>query len=205
MTGNASGAMETFGPPPPFDPRLAAALEEMGPSRRRTDPIDDLIALREESGAVGVLTDERLSCDGYFSVTERSTPGSRDSPDLSLLICRPRMPANSTPAFYCVHGGGMVARNFRAGAVQPALEWAQSYAAVVVPVKYRLAPETRHPGGPVEGLSCRAAVDGRPHRDKLGIVGDRSSSSVPAPEEDWPPQPCCGHATWAAQRWPVSC
>lgn len=152
------------GPPPPFDRECAAVLPavlEVLPSSMTPDTIS---TLRGSMVALGV-SDEELSCDGAFTVEERSVPGPGGAPDISLLICRPSSTADPVPALYYAHGGGMVAGTSRS--LPAALVLARELQLAVVSVEYRVAPETSHPG-PVEdcyaGLLWTAA-----HAPELGI------------------------------------
>ncbi|MER6982490.1 alpha/beta hydrolase, partial [Streptomyces carpinensis] len=137
--------------PPPFDPELAAALEEagggLGPGLSPAD-----IAAARQGPAVELLAGLDLTMNGAFEVTERTVPGPEGAPDVSLLICRPTAAATGTPRplLYHVHGGGMVLGNNRLG-VNTALEWAREVGAAVVSVEYRLAPEHPHPA-PVDDV-----------------------------------------------------
>ncbi|MEU0596922.1 alpha/beta hydrolase [Streptomyces sp. NPDC006393] len=131
--------------PPPFDPELAAALEEarglMGPGFAPED-----IAAARQGAAVELLDGLDLTMDGAFEVTEPTVPGHEGAPGVPLLVCRPTAPAAGAgrPLLYHVHGGGMVLGNRRLG-VNTALDWAKELQAAVVSVEYRLAPEHPHP------------------------------------------------------------
>lgn len=159
MTTNLP-SYSSVGPPPPFDPELAAALAVLGlPSAFTADMIP---ALRQGIPGMVPPTDEELSRDGAFEVEERTVPGP---PGVSLLICRP---AGVTPlgAIYHTHGGGMIVGDNRTGMAEM-LDWAQELRLVVVSVEYRLAPEHPHPA-PIE--DCYAGlVWTAEHADELGI------------------------------------
>ncbi|MFE7572726.1 alpha/beta hydrolase [Streptomyces sp. NPDC057539] len=161
-----SGAQDDrFGPPPPFDPELAAALGVIGERISALVSLDDIPALRESRIVVGP-SDEELRQDGAFEIEERTVPGPPGEPEISLLIGRPAGAGPALPALYSIHGGGMILGDNRAG-FDSLLGWARELNLVVVSVEYRLAPEHPHPA-PVEdsyaGLVWTAA-----HAGELGI------------------------------------
>ncbi|MFB7595318.1 alpha/beta hydrolase [Streptomyces sp. NPDC056160] len=139
--------------PPPFDPELAAALEEAGElARPGLTPADIAAARRDEDAASELLAALDLTLGGAFEVADRTVPGPPGAPDVSLLVCRPTAaaPGTARPVLYYAHGGGMVLGDHRVG-VDMALGWAKELDAVVVSVAYRLAPEHPHPA-PVEDV-----------------------------------------------------
>ena len=156
--------------PPPFDPELAAALAVIAEQLPREFTLDLISSMRQPNAALQPVTDEELSRDGAFGVTEQQVPGPAGAPEISLLICRPAGVVAPTAGIYHIHGGGMIIGDNRLGLPQ-VLDWAEELRAVVVSVEYRLAPETPHPG-PVEdcyaGLAWTAA-----HAGELGIDPDR--------------------------------
>jgi acetyl esterase/lipase len=158
-----------IGPPPPFDPELAAALAAMGDLLPRELTLDMIPAMRQPNPMMPRPTDDDLRRGGAFDVTERLVPGPQGAPDVSLLICRPTGVTTPLAAIYHVHGGGMIIGDNRTG-LPLILAWAEEFRLVVVSVEYRLAPETPHPG-PVEdcyaGLVWTAA-----HSAELGIDPD---------------------------------
>jgi acetyl esterase/lipase len=158
------------GPPPPFDPELAAALAVISTQRPSALTLDLIPVLRRPNPALPRPSDEELRRGGAFEVTERLVPGPAGAPEVSLLICRPAHAAPPTAAIYYTHGGGMIMGDNRTG-IPRALDWAEELQLAVVSVEYRLAPETPHPG-PVEdcyaGLSWTAE-----HAAELGIDPDR--------------------------------
>jgi acetyl esterase/lipase len=142
----------------PFDPELAAALAMLGDVFPREFTIDDIPALRQNP-ALRPQTNEELSRDGAFEITERRVPGPVGSPAITLLICQPTDAPTPTAAVYYMHSGGMIMGDTRRGLPQ-ILDWAEELGVAVISVEYRLAPETQHPG-PVEdcyaGLAWTAA------------------------------------------------
>jgi acetyl esterase/lipase len=162
-----------IGPPPPFDPELAAGLaaaaEMAGEAIRPSFDPDEIPALRQAM-QLQPATDDDLRRGGAFALEERLVPGAPGDPDVALLICRPTGAAASVPALYHVHGGGMIFGGNRAG-LPAVLDYAEELGTAVVSVEYRLAPEHPHPA-PVEdcyaGLVWTAA-----HATELGIDPDR--------------------------------
>ena len=156
---------------PPFDRELAEFLVTIGPNAPRLHAVDDIHVLRERLVGAHAITDEELSCDGKFHVYDQLIPGPPASPDVSVLICRPVGVSEPTPAFFYVHGGGMVLGDNRLGLHEYALTWAREFDAAVVSVEYRLAPESPHPG-PVE--DCYAGLLWTfEHAEDLGIDTSR--------------------------------
>jgi acetyl esterase/lipase len=159
-----------IGPPPPFDPELAAVLAAMGDLLPREFTLDLIAAMRQPNPMMPRPSDDDLRRGGTFDVAERLVPGPPGAPDVSLLVCRPAGVTTPLAAIYHIHGGGMVIGDNRTG-LPLILEWAEEFRLVVVSVEYRLAPETPHPG-PVEdcyaGLAWTAA-----HSGELGIDPDR--------------------------------
>jgi len=146
------------GPPPPFDPELAAALEILRPQMPSEWKLDLVAAAREAMDALAIPNDE-LARDGAFTVEDVAVPGplgadGQPESTLSLLVCRPTWIERPTAVVYHIHGGGMFLGNNRLG-VTDALDWAQELGLAVVAVNYRLAPEHPHPA-PVE--DCYAGL-----------------------------------------------
>jgi acetyl esterase/lipase len=112
------------------------------------------IPLMRETSFQEPLTNEMLSREGAFEVSEISVPGRDGDPDVPLLICRPTQATAPVPVVYWIHGGGQVLGDNRAGLLEP-LDWATEFNMAVVSVEYRLATETPFPG-PVE--DCYAGL-----------------------------------------------
>jgi acetyl esterase/lipase len=169
--------------PPPFDPELAAALAAVAGHVPSTITVEWARRAREQ-GEYGVRDDEQLRRDGRFTVEERAVPGPPDAPDISLLICRPAGAVGARPVIYHTHGGGMILGDNRVGIIG-ALDWAQEFAAVVVSVEYRLAPEHPHPA-PVEDVYAgylwtvehAAELGGDP--DRIVIAGASAGGGLTA-------------------------
>ncbi|GAA0953341.1 alpha/beta hydrolase [Actinocorallia libanotica] len=155
------------GPPPPFDPTVAATLAVV----HKTMPADGLVAARipvyrAAAAELGALPAAEFTGNGAFTVEERAVPGPEGAPDVPLLICRPAGATGPTGVIYYIHGGGMVMGTNRHG-VSDMLEIAGDLGMALVSVEYRLAPEHPHPA-PVEdcyaGLLWTAG-----HADELGL------------------------------------
>jgi acetyl esterase/lipase len=150
---------------PPFDPELETALSALGDQMPSTITTELIPTLRSGTSALSP-TDEQLRRDGAIDVEERTAPGPEGAPEVSLLVCRPAGVPTPAPGIYHTHGGGMILGDNRTG-IDPVLDWAQAFGAVVVSVEYRLAPEHPDPA-PVEdcyaGLVWTAA-----HAGELGV------------------------------------
>jgi acetyl esterase/lipase len=161
----------TVGPPVPFDSELAAALDVLRDRMPATLTLDMLPMMRAARIETGLLTDEELSLDGTFAVSERSVPGPEGAPEISLLICQPTAATTAVPALYFIHGGGMIMGSNRAEGTTDVLAAAAALGVAVVSVDYRLAPEHPHPA-PVE--DCYAGLVWTvEHADELGIDPNR--------------------------------
>lgn len=161
------------GPPPPFDPELAAvlsAIQDRGPAEY-AHGAERISALREGLRALQPeFSEEDLRRGGAFTVSERVVPGPVGAPDISLLVCLPTTAAPPCGALYYVHGGGMVMGDRYLG-VPGILATAEELGLAVISVEYRLAPEHPHPA-PVE--DCYAGLQWTAgHADELGIDPDR--------------------------------
>nr|MDT0658572.1 alpha/beta hydrolase [Micromonospora sp. DSM 115978] len=158
------------GPPPPFDPELAAALAVLAEQMPSAITPEMIPAFRAARDTMPRLTDDELRRDGTFEIEERAVPGPAGAPDVSLLICRPAGATAPLPAVYHTHGGGMIVGDNRTG-LPAMLDWAQELGLVVVSVEYRLAPE--HPD-PAPVQDCYAGlVWTAEHAEELGIDPDR--------------------------------
>ncbi|MFI6071325.1 alpha/beta hydrolase [Actinoplanes sp. NPDC051343] len=158
-------------PPVPFDPELAAVLSALGDAVPASITPELIAAARADTGGLmAPPTDEEISRNGTYTVSERTVPGAAGDPDIALLICAPVGAEGARPAIYHTHGGGMILGDNRSGILE-IVETAARYQAVVVSVEYRLAPETRHPG-PIEDVYAGLAWTAKNAAD-LGIDPDR--------------------------------
>ncbi|MCS7483980.1 alpha/beta hydrolase [Umezawaea endophytica] len=155
------------GPPPPFDPELAAALEAM--PDLPTSLTADLIPALRQGTVLRDATDEELRRGGAFEVSERPVPGPHG--DIPVLILKPTAATGLVGAIYYVHGGGMIMGTNRGADSTKAFDLAQELGLAVVSVDYRLAPEHPHPV-PVE--ECYAGLVWTvEHAEELGIDPER--------------------------------
>ncbi|SHN39703.1 alpha/beta hydrolase [Cryptosporangium aurantiacum] len=162
------------GPPPPFDPELAAALRVINESLPPDGFANPAIfaALRQGGPGAEPASDEELTRGGAFTLEERTVPGPEGAPDITLLILSPTGTTAPVPVIYHMHGGGMVLGDKRSQ-VPELLDTIQDLgtAMAVVSVEYRLAPETPHPGPVADcyaGLLWTAA-----HAEELGYDAER--------------------------------
>ncbi|HEX4179395.1 MAG TPA: alpha/beta hydrolase [Caulobacteraceae bacterium] len=118
-------------------------------------------------------------------VMEQSVPGPAGSPDVRVMVIRPKARSGAPgPGVLHIHGGGYVL-----GSVEMAIAGGAAYAlelgATVVSVDYRLAPETSHPG-PVE--DCYAALawlhakaeDLGVDRARIAVTGESAGGGLAA-------------------------
>lgn len=163
-----SPASGRIGPPPPFDPELAAFARAFAETWPSITP--SMIPLLRQPHALPLPTDQELERDGAFTVVTRSIPADAGAPEIPMIICVPNNASTPVGALYHVHGGGLFAGEARFDLVT-FLDLARRFPLAVVAVEYRLAPETPHPG-PV--ADCYAGlvwtVD---HAGELGIDPDR--------------------------------
>lgn len=130
--------------PPPFDPELKTALPDI--LQKLPIPLTaSSIGKSRELTAAGSLTDEEIRRNGAFSLEERSIPGSDETSEISIIICKPTATSGPYPIIYNIHGGGMVAGNNRTAELAGELKRAEILQLGVVSVNYRLAPEHPYP------------------------------------------------------------
>ena len=152
------------GPPPPFDPEVAAALAAL-PNKSATEVIAAALAANGTlPGSLPALvealrvspgppeyTDDDLSRGGEYAITQMNVPRSDGTGLVELVVCRPAAhAAMPRPVLYAIHGGGMVSGTSRTGLLEQ-LQLARHVDAVLVSVEYRLAPE--HPS-PAPAEDC---------------------------------------------------
>jgi acetyl esterase/lipase len=170
---NSESDAVTVGPPPPFDPELAATLAATLDVIRERMPetltADMLPLLRQAQAQAADMTE--LGLDGAFTVSDRVVPGPAGEPDISLAVYVPAKATRPVAAIYFIHGGGMIMGNNRGASIAGALNVAAELGLAVISVEYRLAPEHPHPA-PVE--DCYAGLLWTvEHADDLGIDPER--------------------------------
>jgi acetyl esterase/lipase len=155
------------GPPPPFDPELRAALDEMAAAGLPALTLENIPLVRQARRLVPVPTDDDLRRGGAFEVATVHAPGPAGAPDVPLLVCRPTGVSAPVGCVYFIHGGGMIFGDNHSGGLLGVLDHAEQLQFAVVSVEYRLAPETPYPGNVEDcyaGLSWTLA-----HAAELGV------------------------------------
>ncbi|MEU4521779.1 alpha/beta hydrolase [Amycolatopsis sp. NPDC024027] len=124
--------------PPPFDPELAAAVDELRAGRTPLVTLDDIPA-RRELVAADFRTVAELAA-AHPGVTFREERAG----DVPLLVVTP---ADRAPAgvLYHVHGGGLIVGSHLGPDVPNLLGWAGELGLAIVSPGYRLAPEHPYP------------------------------------------------------------
>jgi acetyl esterase/lipase len=79
------------------------------------------------------------------SVEERRVAGRKGTPDIRVLVFRPRDAKAPRPAYFHIHGGGYVMGSPEMTS-DNSIALARELGCVVVSAGYRLAPETTYPG-----------------------------------------------------------
>jgi len=127
---------------PPFDPEVAAALED-----RRDDVVTGLAPEQIDglrAAADPPPSDETLTLGGRFELSELTVPGAAGAPPVPLVLLRPVATSGSVPVLLHVHGGGLIAGCARADLLHT-VELAAATGCAVASVDYRLAPEHPYP------------------------------------------------------------
>jgi acetyl esterase/lipase len=157
--------------PVPLDAELQVAYDAYMAEEPELAPmsLELLPGIRAEvDAAVAALED--LSRGGRFTVSQPSAPGLHGDPEIPLLICTPASAPASRPALYYLHGGGFFCNDHRTGLDQM-LETAERFAATLISIGYRLAPEHPYPAQINDAYAGLLwAAD---HADGLGIDQER--------------------------------
>jgi acetyl esterase/lipase len=122
---------------PPFDPELSAVLAEDVPETLTPDMIEST------RSAFPAQIDELLARHVDVSHREETVPGY-DGAELSVSIFARKSQTDTRPAFFYIHGGGMVLGDRFIGA-ELMLDWVDQFDGVCVSVEHRLAPEFPDP------------------------------------------------------------
>ncbi|MYX23721.1 alpha/beta hydrolase, partial [Streptomyces sp. SID8380] len=159
-----------LGPPPPFDPELAAVLDTF--PGVEVPSLEEIPAMRGTVlGNFPVPTLDELRAGGEFEIEKREVPGPAGDPDITLYLCRPADATGAIPVLYHTHGGGMILGDALTGLPQMLDEWTRDLGIGIVSVEYRLAPEHPDPA-PVE--DCYAGlVWTAEHAAELGFDPER--------------------------------
>ncbi|MBW4718477.1 alpha/beta hydrolase [Saccharothrix obliqua] len=153
--------------PVPYDPELEPGLAAFLDLVERIPLRADTILANRAHFATIIPPVEQIVGDRPVLVEDRVVPGPEGAPDVVLTVVRPKdgVPAGA-PAFYNIHGGGMVLGNRYFG-IDGLIEDVLRYGAVGVSVEYRLAPE--HPA-PAAVEDCYAGLVWlAEHADELGV------------------------------------
>lgn len=169
VPASAAGSTQV-GPPVPFDPELAVALDVMAEVEVPPLRADTLSTLRELQ-ATRAPSDEDLRRGGAFTLTDRTAPGPEGAPDVPVLVCLPTAAGTPLGVVYYVHGGGMVYGGNRGIELLAFLAVAEELRLAVFAVDYRVAPENPDPA-PVE--DCYAGLLWTVEQAvELGVAADR--------------------------------
>ncbi|WP_410586058.1 alpha/beta hydrolase [Amycolatopsis sp. lyj-23] len=140
--------------PVPYDPELEPGLAAFLELVERIPLRADTILANRAHFATIVPSLEQQVGDRPVDVEERTVPGPPGAPDITLTIVRPRGGVTGAPAFYSIHGGGMILGN-RFFGIDGLVDDVLRFGAVGVSVEYRLAPE--HPA-PAAVEDCYAGL-----------------------------------------------
>lgn len=142
---------------------------------RDLDPTDiaGTVASIRKAGAARLAAAPAPVFPAGMTVEDRRVPGPEGAPEVRVRLYRPSSVTSPRPAFFWIHGGGMIS-----GAVEGSdayCAWiAEAVGALVASVEYRLAPEHPFPA-PLEdcyaGLAWLTA-----NADALGI--DRARIAI---------------------------
>lgn len=156
--------------PVPYDPELEPGLAAFLDLVERIPLRADTILENRAHFATVVPPLEQQVGDRPVDVEERTVPGPPGAPDVVLTIVRPRGGVAGAPAFYAIHGGGMILGN-RFFGIDGLADDVLRFRAVGVSVEYRLAPE--HPA-PAAVEDCYAGLVWlAEHAAELGADPDR--------------------------------
>jgi len=156
--------------PVPYDPELEPGLAAFLDLVERIPLRADTILANRAHFATIIPPVEQIVGDRPVTVEDRAVPGPPGAPDVVVTVVRPREGVSAAPAFYSIHGGGMVLGNRYFG-IDGLIDDVLRFGAVGVTVEYRLAPE--HPA-PAAVEDCYAGLVWlAEHADELGVDRDR--------------------------------
>lgn len=148
-----------------LDAEHLAVFETIRPRELDPEDIEGTVAAIRAAGAARRAASVAPLPESV-TVEDRVAPGQDGQPDVPVRLYRPRNARTPMPAFYWIHGGGMVG-----GAVDASdayCAWiAEELGVLVGSVEYRLAPEHPYPA-PLD--DCHAGLRWFvEHADELGI------------------------------------
>ncbi|WP_018680973.1 alpha/beta hydrolase [Actinokineospora enzanensis] len=156
--------------PVPYDPELEPGLAAFLDLVEQIPLRADTILVNRDHFATIIPPVEVIVGDQPVDVEDHVVPGPAGAPDIVLTIVRPRDLVTPAPAFYSIHGGGMVLGT-RFFGIDGLIDDALRFGAVGVSVEYRLAPENPAPAA-VE--DCYAGLVWlAEHAEELGVDRDR--------------------------------
>ncbi|MEV7853656.1 alpha/beta hydrolase [Streptomyces sp. NPDC088183] len=135
--------------PLPVDPELAPWL-----SLLPALDVGDAAAARATVEAMAAAAPPFTLPEGV-ELSEHSVPGAVGTPEVPVAVFRPAGAGTALPAVLYVHGGGFILEEGD-GDRALAARWAAELGAVVVSVRYRLAPEHPYPAATDD---CYAALE----------------------------------------------
>lgn len=148
------------------DPQLRGVLDQF---RGFTLTASTLGQMRNLLAEMTTLAPPGKPPDGV-SIEERRVAGLKGTPDVRVLMFRPRQVKALRPAYLHIHGGGYVMGSPEMTS-DNSIALARELGCVVVSADYRLAPETRYPG---QIEDCYAALKWLyAHAEELGVDPQR--------------------------------
>ena len=139
--------------PSGIDPRSLIPAELLRPLEEALAQHGDLQLGAANLAEVRKMVIETTPAFNSEIVEQRTVPGAKGSPDVSIYVINASNGGRSRPAILYIHGGGYVL-----GTAQEYLaeleKTARELDCVVVSVDYRLAPETRFPGALEDNYSA---------------------------------------------------
>lgn len=148
---------------PPFDPELAAALDEHRDAVVTSMTADQIADVRRRPPDAPSF--DPASVPDY-TATWHDVPPAHGSRGVRLLVLTPHDADGDRPCLVHLHGGGLVAGDVRDD-VEPLLDLARATGSVVVSVEYRLAPEHPFPAAFDDAWAGLTWVV--EHADDLGV------------------------------------
>ncbi|MQC18472.1 MAG: alpha/beta hydrolase [Chloroflexi bacterium] len=136
-----------------LDAEHLAVFERIPPRRLDPDDIPGTVAAIRAAGAARQAA-ATITLPPGVTIEDHAAPGLDGAPDVPVRLYRPRSAATPTPAFYWIHGGGMVGGTV--ASTDGYCAWiADELGMLVASVDYRLAPEDPYPA-PIE--DCHAGL-----------------------------------------------
>ena len=155
-----------------LDPELKGPIKMMLSQMPPTN-FNDLPAARTASKQMMAMMKSQLPVIPGVITSDRTIPGPKGSPDVTIRIYKPQNNPGQLPALLWIHGGGYMLGDIDQEDFT-AKQFTLAGECVVVSVEYRLAPEHPYPA-PLE--DCYAALKWlSTHTNELGV--DRSRIAI---------------------------